>query len=193
MKKILVVTHNAGKVVEFQTILKDYQVVSLRDLNINLEIEENGNNYYENALTKVKALMGYDDYIIVADDSGIEIDILNKRPGIYSARYLGEETPYEVKNSQIMAMLKDETNRKASFKCGIVAKIKDKYHYFEGELHGEIALSLKGNQGFGYDPIFYLPELKKTTAELDNYGKNELSHRRKALEKLAKFLKDENI
>ncbi len=198
MKKILVVTHNPGKVSEFQTILKDYQVFNLNDFNLKIDIEENGETYQENALLKVKAIHGFEDYLfedylIVADDSGIEIDVLKGRPGIYSARYLGENTSYKIKNQQILSMLKDETKRTAYFKCGIALKYQNSYYFFSGELKGEIALQVAGKDGFGYDPIFYLPEYQKTTAELSDYGKNKISHRKKALEKLADFLKEKNL
>lgn len=192
MQKILVVTHNPGKVSEFQAILKDYQVFNLNDFNLRIDIEENGETYQENALLKVKAISDFDDYLIVADDSGLEIDILKGRPGIYSARYLGENTSYKIKNQQILNMLKDESNRTAYFKCGIALKYQTNYLFFSGELKGEIALKAAGKEGFGYDPIFYLPEYQKTTAELSDYGKNKISHRKKALEKLAQFLKEKN-
>lgn len=189
MPKVLVVSHNPGKVKEFQAVLTQYQVLGLADLALTVDIVEDGQTYCENALKKVNSIVGYDDYIIVADDSGLEIARLNNRPGIYSARYLGEKTAYELKNQQILTMLKDETNRAAAFHCCIAVKIKGKTQCFLGELRGEIALAARGDRGFGYDPIFYLPTYQKTVAELSSIKKNEISHRAQALKQLSEYLK----
>lgn len=188
MEKILVVTHNAHKISEFQEILTDYQVLGLHDLGIQVDIEETGTTYEENARIKVNAV-NVDDMIVVADDSGIEIEALNNQPGILSARFLGEDTPYDIKNQQVLEMLADIKNRKAHYQCCVVAKINGEEHSFFGTLDGEIAYQAKGKAGFGYDPIFYLPQYQKTTAELGDDFKNKISHRYQALQALSKFLK----
>lgn len=189
-RDLLVVSNNKGKIKEFKAILNDFNVFSLEDLKIDLDVEETGSTFRENALLKVEALMDDYDYVI-ADDSGLEIAALDNQPGVYSARFLGHDTPYEEKNVQVIEIMKDKEDRRARFISVIAFASKGDVHLFEGVINGEIAYELKGTNGFGYNPIFYIPKYKQTMAEIDNDLKNTISHRAIALQKLKGFLDNE--
>ncbi len=189
-RDLLVVSNNKGKIKEFKAILNDFNVFSLEDLKIDLDVEETGSTFRENALLKVEALMDDYDYVI-ADDSGLEIAALDNQPGVYSARFLGHDTPYEEKNVQVIEIMKDKEDRRARFISVIAFASKGDVHLFEGVINGEIAYELKGTNGFGYNPIFYIPKYKQTMAEIDNDLKNTISHRAIALQKLKEFLENE--
>lgn len=189
-RDLLVVSNNKGKIKEFKAILDDFNVFSLEDLKIDLDVEETGSTFRENALLKVEALMDDYDYVI-ADDSGLEIAALDNQPGVYSARFLGHDTPYEEKNVQVIEIMKDKEDRRARFISVIAFASKGDVHLFEGVINGEIAYELKGTNGFGYNPIFYIPKYKQTMAEIDNDLKNTISHRAIALQKLKGFLDNE--
>lgn len=192
--KIVFATGNAGKVKEIQMILADMEmeVVTMTEEGITIDIEENGNSYEENALIKAKAVAAFTDCIVMADDSGLEVDYLGKEPGIHSARFLGEKTPYAVKNAHIIKELEGvpDEDRTARFVCAIAAVLPDGRELTtRATIEGRIGYEEKGSNGFGYDPIFYVPEYDKTTAELTEEEKNQISHRGKALELMKEELK----
>lgn len=189
-KDIVVVSNNAGKIKEFKKILKDYNVLSLKDINLNIDVVEDGTTFEENAILKVNALKDQYDYVI-ADDSGLEISALNNQPGVYSARFLGEETPYSEKNEIVIDMLKDKVDRSARFVSVIAYSNHGKINTFKGELVGLINDEAVGTNGFGYDPIFYLSEFDKTLAEINEEEKNKISHRAKALAKFKEYIDNE--
>ena len=197
MKKIIVATGNEGKMKEFRQILQGEDIVfsSLKDEGLqNVEIVEDGSTFEENALIKARKISEITGQIVLADDSGLEVDALDKAPGIYSARYMGEDTPYTVKNNHIIELLKDVEgeDRSARFVCNIAAVLEDgRVIQREAYMEGLIAKEPAGNGGFGYDPILYLPEFGKTSAELTMEEKNQISHRGKALEAMKKALKEE--
>ena len=192
-KKIVFATGNAGKVKEIRMILADLgmEVLSMKEAGICLDIEEDGTTYEENALIKARAVAAHTDAIVMADDSGLEVDALNKEPGVYSARYLGEDTPYSIKNAEIIKRLEglEGEQRSARFVCAIAAVFPDKSEVTtRATIEGQIGFEETGTNGFGYDPIFYVPEFGKTTAELTEEEKNQVSHRGKALELMKKEL-----
>lgn len=200
MKKIVFATGNAGKIKEIQAILADLglEVVSMKQAGISVDIEENGSSYEENALIKSRAVaeclknMGQlEDTVVMADDSGLEIDYLNKEPGIYSARYLGEDTSYQIKNANLISRLEgvEDALRTARFVCAIAAVLPDGQELTcRGVIEGRIGYEEKGSNGFGYDPIFYVPEFGCTTAELSEEQKNQVSHRGSALRQMKQQL-----
>lgn len=193
-KRIVFATSNAGKVKEIQMILSDLgcEVVSMKEAGISVDVEENGTTYEENALIKARAVAAMTNDIVMADDSGLEVDALNKEPGIMSARYLGEDTSYTIKNAEIIRRLEGKAGeeRHARFVCAIAAVLPDgKEITTRATIEGQIGYEERGNHGFGYDPIFYVPELDKTTAELTEEEKNLVSHRGKALELMKEELK----
>lgn len=186
-KRIIVATGNAGKMKEFKEVLGDLDadIVSMREAGIEEEVEENGTTFEENALIKARAIAKKAaGAIVLADDSGLEIDYLNKEPGIYSARYLGHDTSYDYKNKVILEKLKDvpKEQRSARFVCALAAVFPDgKEVVKRATIEGEIGYEIAGENGFGYDPIFFVPEYGVTTAELTMEQKNAISHRGKAL------------
>lgn len=198
MCKIIFATSNENKMREIRMILADlpYEIVSLKEAGIRADIDENGSTFEENAVIKAKAICGMTGMITLADDSGLEIDYINKEPGVYSARYMGEETSYHVKNQALIDRLKDAEGeqRSARFVCVIAAAFPDgRIITTRGTIEGRIGYEEKGNNGFGYDPILYVPEYNMTTGEMEPELKNKISHRGKALEQMKKELLDENI
>jgi len=193
MKKIIFATANEGKLKEIRTILKDtgLEVISMEEAGITEEIEETGKTFEENAVIKAMALGKLSDAIVMADDSGLEIDFLDGEPGIYSARYAGEDTPYSIKNQLILDRMKEAEGeaRSARFVCAIAAVFPDgRVLTTRGTIEGHIAKEPSGDNGFGYDPIFYVKEYGCTTASLPMDLKNELSHRGKALREMKEKL-----
>ena len=194
MKKLIFATGNAGKMKEIRMILADmgYEIRSMKEEGIDPEIIEDGTTFEENAVIKAKAVAALTDAIVLADDSGLEIDALNKEPGIYSARYMGEDTSYHVKNNNLIERLEGvpEERRTARFVCAIAAVLPDgKVLVTTGTIEGRIGYEERGENGFGYDPIFYVPEYGCTSAELTEEQKNEISHRGKALRAMRELLK----
>ena len=192
-KKIIFATGNEGKIKEIKMIFEDtqWEVLSMKDVGIQVDVEENGNSFEENAIIKAKAIAKYCKEIVLADDSGLVIDALNGEPGIYSARYMGEDTSYVIKNENILDRMKDfkDEKRSARFVCAVAAAFPDgQVITTQGVMEGEIAQCSSGENGFGYDPIFYLPQYQSTSAELDPKTKNQISHRGKALEEMKKIL-----
>ncbi len=186
MKQIIFATGNAGKMREIREIMADTgaEILSMKEAGLTADIEENGNTFEENAIIKAKAIAALTDDIVLADDSGLEVDYLNKEPGVYSARYLGEDTSYEIKNQAILDRLAGvpKEKRTARFVCAIAAAMPDGEVLVTREtIEGYIGDKPAGNGGFGYDPIFYVDEYGCSTAELTEEQKNEVSHRGKAL------------
>jgi XTP/dITP diphosphohydrolase len=195
MKKIIVATGNEGKMREIRMIMKDLDVelVSLKDAGIEVDIEENGTTFEENAIIKAKAIMEMTGGVVMADDSGLEVDYLNKEPGVYSARYLGKDTPYSVKNQSIIDRLADAKGdeRSARFVCAIAVAFPDgRILTTRGTIEGVIGYEEKGENGFGYDPIVYVPEYGMTTGEMEPDFKNTISHRGRAIAKMTKLLEN---
>lgn len=186
MIEIIFATKNKHKVVEINAILAhtDYKVITMEEAGINIDVVEDGDTFEANALIKAKAIAELTDKVVLADDSGLEVDCLNKEPGIYSARYAGEKTSYAIKNQLILDRVKEAPgeDRSARFVCVIAAAFPDGSDACKrGTIEGVIADEPKGDNGFGYDPIFYVPEYKMTSAELSEEMKNKISHRGKAL------------
>lgn len=195
LKRIIFATGNAGKMKEIRMILADMglEILSMKEAGITLDIEENGTSYEENAMIKARAVAACEqarDAIVLADDSGLEVDYLGGEPGIHSARYQGEDTPYSVKNADLIGRLQGvpKEKRTARFVCAIGAVVpagtKDSECLeltVRAAIEGRIGCEERGTHGFGYDPIFYVPEFDKTTAELTEEEKNQVSHRGKAL------------
>lgn len=193
-EQILIVTSNPNKVREFREMLEPlgYQVRSLADLDDHEDVPENGSTFRENAV--IKAEHGRDKYgmAAVADDSGLCIHALQEAPGVHSARFMGRSTPYEVKNRELLRRMAGKKDRRAAFHCAIaVARPQEETMVFEGIMEGEIAEQPAGDNGFGYDPIFWLPQYGKTSAQLKPEEKNAVSHRGKAVRQLLAWMKEE--
>lgn len=192
MKEIIFATKNKGKIKEIQAILgSDFIVKTMEEAGINIDVVEDGTTFEQNAIKKAVEIMNISQKIVLADDSGLEIDYLNKEPGVYSARYLGEDTPYDIKNQKIIERLKDakDNERTARFVSVVALAMPGKEPITtKGTIEGVIAYEPKGENGFGYDPIFYIPYLKCTSAELSLEEKNKISHRGKALKEMKNIL-----
>ena len=190
--QIVFATKNAGKMREIRMILADLglEILSMEEAGADIEIEEDGASFEENAMIKAKAIACElkrqgKQAIVLADDSGLEVDYLNKEPGIYSSRYMGEDTPYSIKNANIIERLDGvpDDKRTARFMCVIAAVFPDGKSFIrKGAMEGIIGYEQRGGNGFGYDPIFYIPEYGCCSAELSKEQKNAISHRGKALE-----------
>lgn len=192
MKEILIATKNKHKVEEFSEMLAPlgYEVKSLYDIEQTFDIEETGTTFEENAYIKAKAIYDAFHIEVISDDSGLCINHLNGAPGVYSARYLGEDTDYEYKNNYIINELSDAKDRGAQYVCSICHFKSDGTHeIFTGKCVGEIAEKPLGSNGFGYDPIFYYPPFKTTLANVSDEEKNSISHRGEALKMLMKGMK----
>ena len=186
MKKVIFATGNENKMKEIRQILGDLdiEIQSLKDAGIHADIVEDGTTFEENAMIKANAISKFTGEIVLADDSGLEIDYLNKEPGVYSARYMGEDTSYHIKNATLIERLNGvpDEKRTARFVCAIAAVFPDgTVKTVRGIMEGRIGYEERGVNGFGYDPIFYLPEYGCTSAELSMEEKNKISHRGKAL------------
>ena len=186
IEKMIFATGNEGKMREVRMILGDLgaEILSLKEAGIQAEAEENGTTFEENAVIKAKEIMEKTGALVLADDSGLEVDALNGEPGIYSARYMGHETSYHIKNKNLIERLEGKTGeeRSARFVCAIAACFPDgRVLTTRGTMEGQIGYEEKGENGMGYDPIFYLPEYQCYSGELPLEEKNKLSHRGKAL------------
>lgn len=194
MKQIMIATGNAHKVAEFKQMLEPlgYEVKSMLDLTEAIEIEENGTSFSENALIKARALHKQLSIAVVSDDSGLAVNAMNGAPGIYSARFMGEDTSYEVKNHAIIEEVNQHEDRGAQFVCAIAYIEADgKEHVFTGIVEGEIAKECIGEGGFGYDPIFYYPPYHTTLADVSEDMKNKVSHRGRALAQLVAYMEEQ--
>lgn len=188
-EKVIFATGNEDKMQEIRMILADVdvEVLSLKEAGIVLEAEENGASFGENAMIKARACAGLTDGTVLADDSGLVIDYLNGEPGIHSARYMGTDTSYHVKNQNLIERLDGvpEEKRTTRFVCAIAAVLPGGEELLvEGTMEGRIGYEEKGENGFGYDPIFYVPEYGCTSGQMDPEQKNAASHRGRALEKM---------
>ena len=193
MQRIIFATTNENKMKEIREILSDFpvEIFSLQEAGIKADIDENGSSFEENAAIKAEAIEKMTGAIVLADDSGLEIDYLNGEPGIYSARYMGEETSYHVKNAHLIERLKGvpDEQRTARFVCCVAAAFPDRETaVVRGTIEGRIGYKEEGENGFGYDPIFYVPEYGCTTASMSSEAKNAISHRGKALQAFCKEL-----
>ncbi len=194
-KRLIFATGNAGKMKEIREIMKDmdYEILSLKEADIDLDINENGKTFEENALIKARTVWKVTGDLVLADDSGLEIDYLNKEPGIYSARYMGEDTSYRIKNQNLIDRLEGvpDDKRTARFVCAVAAVFPDGTDaVVRGVMEGRIGYEEEGENGFGYDPIFILPKYGCTTAHLSMEDKNKESHRGKALRAMKEQMKE---
>ncbi len=193
-QKIIFATGNENKMKEIRMILADLgmPILSMKEAGIDAQVVEDGTTFEENALIKATEIAKHtENSIVLADDSGLEIDYLNKEPGIYSARYAGENTSYDIKNNLLLQRMEGvpKEQRTARFVCAIAAVFPDgRTEVVRGTIEGIIGYEIAGEHGFGYDPIFYLPEYGCTTAELTPEKKNELSHRGVALRKMREIM-----
>lgn len=193
MEKLIFATGNQDKMKEIRMILGDldYEILSMKEAGISADIVEDGKTFEENAEIKARAISKLAGCLVLADDSGLEVDYMDKKPGIMSARWMGEDTSYTVKNAKIIENLEGvpDPQRTARFVCAIAAAFPDGQVITKrGTIEGMIGYEERGENGFGYDPIFFLPEYGKTTAELSPEEKNQISHRGRALEQIKKEL-----
>ena len=192
---IVVATNNKGKLAELKKILSNYNVLSQSDVGADIEVEETGTTYEENALLKAEAIRAYTNKMIIADDSGLEVDVLNGEPGLYSARYAGENTTPDQGMAKLLENLKpySPSEKTAHFVCCIALIEPDgSKHSFYGRCNGHIIDEKRGASGFGFDPIFVAAGYDVTFAEMDGEEKNKISHRRKAIEALKTYLDSNN-
>lgn len=191
--KVVFATKNKDKLKEVREILApDFEVISMTEAGVDIDVEEDGTTFEENAIKKAETVMKLCGEITIADDSGLEVDFLNGEPGVYSSRYMGEDTPYTIKNQAIIDRLKDArgSQRSARYTCAVAVALPGKYTLIVQEsCEGEIAKEPKGDNGFGYDPIFYVQRYRKTMAELTMEQKNKISHRGKAFRAVAERLR----
>lgn len=190
-KVIVVASGNQGKIKEFREMLEPegYTVKSLSDFPDMPEVEETGTTFHDNAIIKAQAVTDRYGITAISDDSGLEIDALDKKPGVMSARWLGHDTSYDVKNHKVLDLLKDKTDRTCRYVCAIaITRVNEEPVVFEDSVECEVALEAKGSNGFGYDPIIYYAPLAKTMAEMSKDEKNSISHRGKAVRKLEAWL-----
>lgn len=198
MRRLIFATGNEHKMIEIREILGELpvEILSMKEAGIKADIVENGNTFEENALIKAKEVCKLAGEMVLADDSGLEIDYLKGEPGIYSARYMGEDTSYRIKNQNLidrLAGVPDE-KRTARFVCAIAAAFPDGRSFVvRGTIEGIIGYEERGENGFGYDPIFYLPERGVSTAQLPPEEKNSISHRGNALRKMKELLEHEEL
>lgn len=193
MKKIIFATGNQGKMIEIREILADLdaEILSMKEAGVQADIVEDGKTFEENAVIKAKAICEKTGEIVLADDSGLEIDYLNGEPGIYSARYMGEDTSYHIKNNNLIERLAGvpDEKRTARFVCAIAAAFPDgTVKTVRAAMEGRIGYEERGENGFGYDPIFFLPEYGCSSAEISMEEKNRISHRGKALRAIKEAL-----
>jgi len=194
--EIIFATRNRGKLKEIKNVMEQpdgkFHVISMEAAGITVDVTEDGDTYEANAIKKAETICRLTQKLTLADDSGLEIDYLDKQPGVYSARYLGEHTPYEIKNRIIIDRMSNvpDISRSARFVCVIAAAFpKGGAYSVSGVVEGLIAREVSGGKsGFGYDPIFYLPQYGKTMSEIPISLKNEISHRSRALRKMKAFL-----
>lgn len=190
-KVIVVASGNQGKINEFKEMLEPegYTVKSLSDFPDMPEVEETGTTFHDNAIIKAQAVTDHYGITAISDDSGLEIDALDKKPGVMSARWLGHDTSYDVKNQKVLDLLKDKKDRTCRYVCAIaITRVNEEPVVFEDTVECEVALEAKGSNGFGYDPIIYYAPSGKTMAEMSKEEKNSISHRGKAVRKLEAWL-----
>jgi XTP/dITP diphosphohydrolase len=192
--KIVFATNNANKILEIQSMLPEsIEIISLESIGCHEEIPETANTIEENAIMKANYVTEKYGYDCFADDTGLEVDALNGEPGVFSARYAGEQRSAEDNMTLLLSNLENKPNRKAQFKTVITLNLKGKQYLFTGIARGEITLEKAGNQGFGYDPIFRPEGYQETFAQLPLDTKNKISHRGKATVELIAFLANNQI
>lgn len=196
--KILIATKNEGKVKEFQSMFEDlgHEILSLTDIEGSPDVEETGTTFEENAILKAETISQQMNIPVIADDSGLEIDALVGKPGVYSARYAGLQKSDEDNMSKVLAELQNvpDTQRSARFVCALAFAMPNKKTIVvNGECEGKILREKRGSKGFGYDPIFYVPHLNRSMAELAKEEKNKISHRAVALKKLKNLINEEDL
>ncbi len=192
MEDIVIATNNKGKINDFKVIFPEYNVIGISEIIEGFDVEETGETFEDNAKLKSEAAAKALNKRVIADDSGLEVFALNGEPGVYSARYAGVDKDDEANIDKVLKNLGDTVNRNAQFVCVIsMSAPGEETVQFKGTVQGEITLSKIGDNGFGYDPIFYIAEKNKTMAQLTVEEKSELSHRGKAIEQLRHYLKDE--
>lgn len=191
MQKIIAATKNKNKVREFKEILPDFEIITQEEAGIDLDVEETGKTFMENARLKAQAIFEKTNLPCLADDSGLEVYALGGEPGVYSARYGGDGLDDKGRLNLVLEKMKDVDDelRGARFVCSIVFVTKETTYEAEGVCEGMIIREARGDNGFGYDPIFYVPEKGKTTAQMSSDEKNSISHRGKALRALAEIIK----
>lgn len=196
MKEIVVASTNEGKIKEIAAALQDVGVIvkSLKDMfDEEMDIEETGTTFEENAYIKAKTISDLIHLPVLADDSGLEVDALDKQPGIYSARFMGKETSYDLKNEYLLTAVKGK-DRTARFVCSMALVIPyEEPIIIKETMEGQIHTSSVGGNGFGYDPIFFFPPCNKTSAQMTMAEKNQYSHRGKALQRLKKIIEEVSI
>jgi XTP/dITP diphosphohydrolase len=187
---IVIATNNLHKVKEIQSILKDFTVKSLNDIGLNLKIDETGQSFAENSLIKAEVVRNYVNEIILADDSGLEVDALQGAPGVQSARFAGENATDYMNREKLIMLLREKklSKSKARFICVMTCMINNHIFQSKGILEGEVTVEAKGSNGFGYDPLFIPANYNKTLSELNEVEKNAISHRFKALEEVQNYL-----
>jgi XTP/dITP diphosphohydrolase len=190
MKKLIVASNNDHKIKEIKEMLSQFpfEVLSLKEANINIDVEETGSTFIENADIKASEIFKIaDGNMVLADDSGLSVEALNGAPGVFSARFAGEHGDTKANNDKLLYLLEgiDEEQRKAKFICAMVLIVnEDEIVKVQGEVEGIITAEFRGDEGFGYDPLFFVPEYKKTFAQMSSEEKNAISHRGRALDKL---------
>lgn len=189
MKRLIVASSNKGKIKEIKELLSNkFEIIPISDLGINIAVDETGSTFEENAIIKAKAIFDICNEPIISDDSGLIVDVLNGEPGVYSARYAGEEHNDAANNEKLLKKLNGIQNRKARF-CSVVVYYDGiRTEVAKGFVEGKIANSPQGNNGFGYDPLFISDELGKTFGEATDNEKNAISHRARALNALCKLI-----
>ena len=199
MRTIIFATGNENKLREIREIMADIpdlQIISMKEAGVHADIVEDGNTFEENARIKAETVSRITGTIVLADDSGLSIDYLNGEPGIYSSRYLGEDTSYHIKNGELIKRLEGvpDEKRTARFVCAVAAAVPgEETRVVRGVMEGQIGYEERGENGFGYDPIFFLPSYGKTSAEISQEEKNRISHRGKALRAVRKVMIEEGI
>ena len=191
MKELILASNNAHKVEEIKSILDDYKILTLKDIGYYEDIIEDGTTFEENALIKARTIAKYSGKAAIADDSGLSVALLDGRPGVYSARYSKEQTD-EKNIEKVLSELNGEKSEAKFVSVIALVRPDGSEITFRGECHGEIIFEKRGSNGFGYDPVFYVPSLEKTFAELTPEQKNSISHRKESLEKFSKYLKEED-
>jgi len=190
MTELIFASNNAHKLEEVQAILTSsgIKIKSLNDIGFIDDIEETGTTFYENAAIKVQTIYDFNGQNCFADDSGLEVEVLDGKPGVYSARYAGEHGNHQANNEKLLQELANKNNRKACFKTVIALMLNGKIYYFEGQVNGVIAKNISGTKGFGYDPLFIPDDYDKTFADMPAEIKNSISHRKRALQSMLEFL-----
>lgn len=195
MEDLVIATNNKGKINDFKVIFPEYNVIGISELISDFDVEETGTTFEENAKLKSEAAAKALGKRVIADDSGLTVDALNGEPGIYSARYAGEDKDDNANIEKLLEKLKGNSrHRTAEFVCVIsMSAPGEETVTFEGTVSGIITMEKLGEHGFGYDPIFYVPRMHKTMAQLTDQEKGEISHRRQAIDKLKAYLKGDQI